>query len=134
MSRTIALIARRPLRYQGRQIQAGEVFQADAVSSVSFRYRGQARFAPTAVTLPPAAPLPSPVPPLVVDTVATMDSAAPIPEAVWPSPEAPSPDVPVPDSPAPDAETDVSDEPRKKRRYRRRDLQADETTDLTVED
>jgi hypothetical protein len=121
--RTILLIARRAFTYHGRTVQPGELIQASAIEAVSLRYRGQARFAPKAVVTPP----PPPVTAKVV-TAAT--------EPVQPEPPAPVADVPEPEPASPESsesiepmregdEGDLETLPKRRRSYKRRDLEAE---------
>ncbi len=125
MARLIMLMAKRPFRHHGRLMAQGEVFQASAIDAVALTYHGQAVLAPAkkvAAPLPVAKVSEPALPTLIAESVAAED---PVKDALiielvdklaadmeWPAQDAGSP---------------PPEEPKPKRRYKRRDLEAEDS-------
>jgi len=98
--RTIALVARDDLTYQGQRVVKGAVFQAAPIDAAVLKYQEKVTFAPRGARSTTAVPAPLPVP--VPDEDPVLDAS--------PQPAADPDEKPV----------------RRRRVYKRRDLEAED--------
>lgn len=137
-TRRVDLIALQPLTYEGTAIAVGEAFAASPIDAAKLQYRRQAKFAPRSVArqVPPVQhqaavipELPPSLPPPVIPAEPEL-SGEPS-SCVEPDPAIvaalPDPDLLTDSESFHDASIEEPvEEPRKSRRYKRRDLQAED--------
>ena len=127
--KTLRLVAKRPFKFQGRMMAIGDVFTASIAEAVALQYRGQAKFAPVKATVTQPAPA-------VTTTASEIPIFIPVPDPPQSESELPAPTWDIRDNHSESNDGGEStgiaiEAPRPKRKYRRRDMEAESPTDET---